>query len=134
MTMQIIVRHQNNGATSEEDITEAALLFLGEIRWRSRLGVDDADVDVMLPALRAIDHEDATRIADRLVEERKAEEERQRQRDAFARQREQQEADRRKAAHQLAKEMREAEPALAAAGWTDAQLVQLRYMRNSGLA
>jgi hypothetical protein len=130
--MQITVTN-DDGSTA--DITDAVLLFLVETAWsRAADDLTPAEMRTAVAALKAIHHPDAGYAMDAIEAEQERREDAQRRRDEWARTQAEKDADRRKAERQLAAEMREAEPALAAAGWTDAQLVQLRYMRNSGLA
>ncbi len=130
--MQITVTN-DDGSTA--DITEAVLMFLDETPWsRAADYLTASEVATAVAALRSIQHPDASHAITAMEAEQKRREEAAARQDAWARQREQRDADNRKAAAQLAKEMREKEPALVRGGWTDAELVTLHQMRNSGMA
>lgn len=130
--MKIIVT--NDDGTSA-DITDAVLLFLDETAWsRAADLLTSEEIATAVTALKAIQHPDAVYAVGAIEAEARRREEAERRRDEWRRTQEERDADRKKAERQVAAEMRAAEPGLAAAGWTDAQLVQLRYMRNAGLA
>lgn len=128
-----ITSTRDDGVTA--DITQAAHILIDEIYW-TRVG-EFLTLDQMLTvreALAAIGTDDALYAVGQIDSAREAAEAAQRRRDEWQRTQAERLADHTKAAAQLAAEMREAEPALVRAGWTDAQLVQLRYMRNAGMA
>lgn len=132
--MPLTITVTNDDGTTA-DITDAVLMFLDETAWsRADDYLTNAQIETALAALESIKHPDAEYAVKCMRKAIADREEAQRRRDEWSRTQQEREADRLKAAAQLAAEMREAEPALVRGGWTDAQLVQLRYMRNAGLA
>ncbi len=132
--MRILLRPDPE-LTTEIDLTEAAQVLLQDLQYRHHIGLDADDAKAVLPALDALDDwESAQRLAARIRREVQEAEDAQRRRDEWQRTEAERKAQKAKAAAQLAAEMRAKEPALVRAGWTDAELVELNYMRNSGMA
>jgi hypothetical protein len=117
------------------DVTEGVRALLENVDWDEFFDrTDDEDADAVVELAHLADFSDASYVAYVIDRRRQEAAEAQRRRDEWARSEAQRQADRAKAAAQLAAEMREREPGLVRAGWTDAQLVELRRMRNAGIA
>lgn len=117
------------------DVSDAVRVILENVDWSEFFPTGDAeDDDAVVQLVKLADYSDADYVAYVLEKQRQEAIEAQRRRDEYARTEAQRVADRARAAAQLAAEMREAEPGLVRAGWTDAQLVELRRMRNAGMA
>lgn len=132
--MQIIAR-PFIGSPYETDLTEAAQVLLQDLQHRSHIGLDAEEARTVLDALDVLgDWESAQRLSSRIRREVREAEDAQRRRDDWRRTEAERDAQRAKAAAQVAKEMRDQEPALVRAGWSDSELVELHQMRNSGMA
>jgi hypothetical protein len=130
--MQIIARTEDG---TETDVSAAVQLMAEALGFTEYLDWDRSEEDAFLAAVADIPEESPfTRLVIRIQRERAEREDAQRRRDEYARTEEERRAQRIKAAHQLAEEMRAVEPGLVRAGWSDAELVELHRMRNSGLA
>jgi hypothetical protein len=122
---------------TDTDITEAVQLLAEALRYTEYIDWDRAEEDAVLAAVEALDLDDdhpLLAVATRVRREREEREAAQRRRDEYERTEAERRAQRIKAAHQLAEEMRASDPALVRAGWSDAELVELHRMRNSGIA
>lgn len=117
-----------------QDVTLGVLLLMGAARRVEDFDLDEEEVTAVLSLCDAVYADEANRLAERVRGDIERALEAQRSRDEYARTNAQRAADQVKAAAQLAAEMREREPGLVRAGWTDAQLVELHRMRNAGRA
>lgn len=117
------------------DVSDGVRALLDYVDWEEffSTGEDELD-DAVVLLTQVAEYSNASYVAYVLERRRKEIIESQRRHDAWARGDAERTADRAKAAAQLATEMREREPGLVRAGWTDAQLVELHRMRNAGLA
>jgi len=133
--MNISVTHDDG---TGRDITAEVLrlwdVVAHDIRFSYDSSLEEEDVDAAVTIAAVCNLSDGPALIAAVEEQKRLREEEERRRDEWERTRAERAAASRKAAAQLAAEMREAEPKLVAAGWTDDELVQLRYMRNAGLA
>ncbi len=132
--MQITATN-DHGETA--DVTEAVQIIYDAMHAYMGMAsgsLDAEEWDAVLHLAKAAQFPDYADLENQRRLELEAEERRQRARDEMARTQAERRAEAAKAAAQLAKEMREREPALVRAGWSDSELVTLHQMRTSGMA
>ncbi len=134
--MRIVVKPDPE-LTTEIDVTEAVQIVYDAMHGYMGMAsgsLDAEEWDAILHLAKAADFPDYADLENQRRLELEAEERRQRARDEMARTQAERREQQAKAAAQLAAEMRQREPKLVLGGWSDAELVELHRMRNSGMA